>query len=72
MQKGERVMLTGMTAEVVELTEDGRPAVVRFTFAHRLERQPYRWVQWQGNRYVSFTPPPVGGSIELPGSPLEF
>jgi hypothetical protein len=72
MKKGEQVVLTGMTAEVLDLTDDGRPAVMRFRFAGRLECPPYRWVKWEGNRYVPFELPPVGGSTELPGSPLEF
>ena len=72
MVKGERVTLTGMTAEVIDLTDDGRPAGVQFRFAGRLEDRPWRWVQWEGNRYVPFVPPPVGGHVELPGSKLEF
>jgi hypothetical protein len=72
MQNGEMVVLTGMTAEVIDLTGDGRPAGVRFSFSARLERPPYHWVKWEGNRYVPFDLPPVGGSAQLPGSKLEF
>lgn len=72
MREGEMVSLTGMTAEVLRLTPDGRPAEVRFRFVGRLEDPPRRWVCWGKDRYEPFTPPPVGGSIDLPGSPLEF
>ena len=41
MSRGERVELTGMTAEVVELTDDGRPAEVAFRLKEPLEDD--RW-----------------------------
>ncbi len=72
MMRGEQVRLTGITAEVVNLTDDGRPSEVRFTVNGRLEDPRYRWVRWEANRYVPFQLPPVGGSADLPGSPLEF
>ena len=69
-RKAGRLVLPG--GEVIELTDDGRPAGVQFRFAGRLEDRSWRWVQWEGNRYVPFVPPPVGGHVELPGSKLEF
>jgi hypothetical protein len=72
MVVGEQVRLTGMTVEILALTEDGRPAEARFTFGSRLEDPAFRWVCWANHAYVPFTLPPVGGSVDLTGSPIEF
>ena len=65
MQVGQRVVLTGMTAEVTALTPDRRPAEVAFHFAVPLEDPSLRWLQWDHGEFVPFTPPPVGTTLEL-------
>ena len=61
----EKVQLRGMTAEVISLTGDGRPSVVSFRFDRPLEDPQLRWIQWDGDRFTPFTPPAVGGELEI-------
>jgi hypothetical protein len=63
---GQKVELTGMTAEVTDLTKDGRPAEAAFTFSVPLEDPSLRWLAWGNPGYTPFTPPPVGETITLP------
>jgi hypothetical protein len=62
---GERIALSGMTVEITELTEDGRPAEARFQFNAPLEDRSFCWLCYRGNVYETFTPPPVGKSVEV-------
>jgi hypothetical protein len=62
---GDRVELTGMTAEIRELTGDGRPAEAAFTFAVVLEDPSLRWLQYKNGNFVPFTPPAIGQSVVL-------
>ncbi len=64
---GDRIELTGMTVEVTELTDNGRPAEAAFTFSVDLEDESLRWLQYKGGKYVPFHPQAVGLSVELPG-----
>ena len=64
---GEKIELTGMTVEVTELTDNGRPAEAAFTFSVDLEDDSLRWLQYEKGRYVPFSPPEIGQSMELPG-----
>ena len=63
---GQRIELSTMTAVVVELTADGRPAAVDFLFHGPLDSSVYAWVFWQDGRYTPFVPPPVGQSVRFP------
>jgi hypothetical protein len=65
---GEKVELTGVTVEVTDLTEDGRPAEATFRFAVPLEDASLRWLFWQEGEFVPFTPPDVGQSLHLPAA----
>jgi hypothetical protein len=62
---GDKVELTGMTAEVIALTPDGRPAEVAFRFETPLEDFRWRWLQWNEGAFVRFMPPAVGTSVWL-------
>ncbi len=66
MAVGERVVLTGMTAEVTALTADGRPAEAAFRFDVPLEDAALRWLWWHDGQFRPFTLPAVGETIELP------
>ena len=44
---GQRVELTGFSAEVLELGADGEPIAVRYRFDRPLEDASLRWVSWQ-------------------------
>lgn len=72
MKKGEQVRLTGMTAEVLAVTEDGRPASVAFRFSRPLEDPALRWVRWEGGGYVPFQPPAIGARVSIPATMLVF
>jgi hypothetical protein len=60
MATGHRVSLSGMTAEVSELTPDGRPAEVAFHFDIPLEDDSLIWLCDRGGTFERFTPPPIG------------
>jgi hypothetical protein len=57
-----------MTATVMAATASGAPATVRFRFDDALESPSRRWVQFLNGRFVPFTPPAAGESIELPAA----
>jgi hypothetical protein len=65
MSVGERVELTGMTAEVLALTEDGRPAEVAFRFSVPLEDPSLRFLRWESFAFIPFALPEVGETVEL-------
>jgi hypothetical protein len=65
MSVGQRVELTGMTAEVAEVKPDDRPADVRFRFEVPLEDPSLRWLYYHRGRFEPFRPPKVGEMIEL-------
>lgn len=69
---GRQIKLTGMTAEILSTTADGRPAEVAFRFDVPLEDQSLRWLQWRAGEFVPFIPPPVGESRVLPASLWEL
>jgi hypothetical protein len=68
---GARVALGGFEAEVVEVTADGRPARVRFTFDRPLEDAGHAWRRWQAGEFAPFELPVPGQTVVLP-SPRVF
>jgi hypothetical protein len=63
---GDSFRLTGLTIEVRELTDDGRPARASYRFSVPLEDPGLRWLKWAGREYESFEPPSIGDTITLP------
>ena len=64
---GDEIALSGLRARVQEVTPDGRPAEVDFTFAVPLEDSSLLWTRIQaGGRLVPWPPPAVGESQMLP------
>ena len=63
---GDRVELSGMSAEVLSVLHDGRPEVVRFDFDRPLEDPSLRWVTWSETRFVPVRLPAVGERLDLP------
>ncbi len=63
---GDKVLLDGMTAEVLTVLSDGRPREVRFVFDRPLEDPSLRWVTWSDTRFVPVTLPSIGGRLQLP------
>ena len=62
LRLGERVTLTGMTAEVKSLTADGRPNEVAFHFDVPLEDASLRWICYKEGSYRDYRPPALGKS----------
>jgi hypothetical protein len=69
---GTRIDLVGLSIEVLAQTEDGRVSAARFRFAQPLEDPRYRFVLWQGDRYVPFAPPAPGASVDVAAAHLRF
>jgi hypothetical protein len=67
---GDRVELTDMTVEILELTGDNRPAKAAFTFAVPLEDPSLRWLQYKDGSFVPFTPPAIGETVVLQSEKL--
>jgi hypothetical protein len=64
---GDEVALSDMRARVREVTADGRPAEVDFTFAVPLEDPSLLWTRLQGGGTLApWSPPAVGESEVLP------
>lgn len=65
MHVGQRVTLTGMTVEVMNVLPDGRPEEAKFQFDGRLEEEPRRWMIYEDGEMRPFVLPPVGGARTL-------
>jgi hypothetical protein len=61
----EPIVRDGITIEVLELTEDARPAAVSFRFPLPLEDPHWHWVSWRKGAFVEFQPPPIGEEVRL-------
>ena len=70
LRLGEKIGLTNMTARITGLTDDGRPAEVRFEFSSPLEDKSFTWLQWKEGKYVIFQPPSPGTEVSLPAQPV--
>ena len=66
---GQKITLSGMTAEVTELTADNRPAAAAFRFDTPLEDRSLLWLVWIDGRFRPWTPPPIGETVELRPDP---
>jgi hypothetical protein len=65
MTIGQTVELSGMTARVTALTDDGRPAEVSFHFSVPLEDPSLVWLCYRNKAFERFTLPSVGDSVEI-------
>ena len=59
---GDHIELTELRVHVVEVTPDGRPSVVDFTFSEPLESERYAWLDWRDGKLQPFTPPMASSS----------
>jgi hypothetical protein len=64
-QPGDKITLSEMTIEVLELTKNGIPSVCRFEFAKPLESSTYVWETWAQGKLQPFTPPAEGTTANL-------
>ncbi|MET0386233.1 MAG: hypothetical protein ABW321_09765 [Polyangiales bacterium] len=65
---GEQIVQGDMTVTVLRAADDGRPLEIETRFARSLDDPSYVWVDWRGTRSVPFTPPPIGGHVQLPAA----
>lgn len=72
MSQGDRIELTGFSAEVLSIGKNGHPESVRFRFAESLESPRYRWLHWTERGFERLKLPSVGESIQLPGITWPF
>lgn len=68
MKKGEKVKLTGMTAEVLSVSR--RVDEVRFKFDVSLEDRSLRWIYWREGKFERFEPPAPGQEKTLKAPPI--
>ncbi len=62
---GERILTEVMEAEVLEVTDDARPAVVRFRFNTPLEHPSLRWFYMTAEGLSPFSLPAIGERVEV-------
>jgi hypothetical protein len=67
LSEGERLELTGFSAEVLSIGANGHPESVRFRFGEPLESSRYRWLHWTDRGFAPLHLPAIGQSIRLPG-----
>ncbi len=66
---GQRLTHHSVDLEILEVSEDGRPATVAFTFPGGLEDPRWRWLCWEaGGGLIAWQPPAVGERTLLPGT----
>ena len=65
LSQGDRIVLTGMTAEILEVGSNNIVTNVAFRFDKSLEDPSHHWLQWQDGHFMPFTPPQIGESKTL-------
>jgi hypothetical protein len=66
----EKIVLSGMSVEVTELTEAGDPAEALFRFDVPLEDRAFRWLCYRDKGYELFRPPDLGETVEVRVGPF--
>jgi hypothetical protein len=69
-EPGEVVALSDVSFQVMEFTEDGRPAEVLARFEQPLESDSMQWLRWGKRAYVPFDLPAVGQVVTIPAVDL--
>ncbi|MBN2271288.1 MAG: hypothetical protein JXN61_11780, partial [Sedimentisphaerales bacterium] len=69
LNKGEKVVLPEMSAEIVELDDKSLPVAVIFKFDVSLDDSSLTWVQWswKQDQYFQFNLPPIGEKARVRG-----
>lgn len=63
---GQVVHVPPLHVHIEEVTEDGRPAVVRARFDRPLDDPSLVWLRWEQDGFVPYAPPAVGERDVLP------
>ena len=72
MAPGDTVTLEGLSIRVLEVTPDARAKTVQFSFDTPLDSPSFSFFYWAKNRFLPFTPPPVGGTALVPAARVEL
>jgi hypothetical protein len=66
---GQRFHTPGLTAEIVSVTDDGRPAEALLRFDVPLGDPTLYWTKWdwESFSYSRFSPPSLGQTVRIPG-----
>ena len=65
MQAGQRIELSDMSVEVLELVDNWQPSHVRFRFRVPLEDEGLVLLQWKEGEFIPYRPPAIGESMVL-------
>ena len=71
MEIGQKIVLPGMTAEILTRNSDHRPLDVAYHFDIPLEQSTLRWLQWswKEQKYLDFHVPEIGQQTILEREP---
>jgi hypothetical protein len=72
MAAGQQIDLMGVTVEITEVTQDGRPAEAAFHFLIDPQTPAFRWMCWKNGAYVPFALPAVGEKVTLPAPSITY
>jgi hypothetical protein len=70
LRTGDQIALKHLGVEVREVDAEGSPTRVRFTFDRSLEDPDLTFRCWSGEEVVLWSPPPVGGRVQLTAAGL--
>jgi hypothetical protein len=70
LRPGDQIALKHLTVEVREVDAEGAPTRVRFTFDRSLDDPNLTFRCWAGKEVVFWSPPPVGGRVQLTAAVL--
>jgi hypothetical protein len=65
LKAGDRIALSEMTVDVLQVNREGKPSVCDFVFARPLESTKYRWQTWQDGQFREFQVPVQGHAMTL-------
>jgi hypothetical protein len=65
MRAGDSVFVGTAQVVTTAVSRNGEPEAATFRFVYPLEHEKLRFVAWQADGYVPFSPPPAGESVDL-------
>jgi hypothetical protein len=72
MLPGQRLELSGLSIEVLAVTDDGRLQRARFTFDQPLDAASFKFFAWKDDGFAPFELPKVGGGERLAPARVEW
>jgi len=65
LHQGDRVVLSGMHAEILELSPSNTVTKVAFVFDRPLQDPSFQWLKWQDGRFTPLELPEIGQGMKL-------